>query len=82
MKPRLRKFRVRGSYPFPVDMLRYDACWPATETDSFLLHGVIEAVSPVKVVEITLATYAERSTPGRWESGLWKVTNHEVRDGE
>lgn len=28
-------FTVEGGGTFPIDMLRYDACYPASETDSF-----------------------------------------------
>lgn len=31
---RLVEFRVSGVGYFPVDMLRYDRCWPATTDDA------------------------------------------------
>ena len=31
----MKKFRVKGqNTPFPLDMLRFDECWPATVEDS------------------------------------------------
>lgn len=32
-----RFFYVTGRGPFPVDMLRYDACWPETDAASTMI---------------------------------------------
>ena len=77
-------FTVRGRGAFPIDMLRYDACWPTTAedaqkiTDSFdrsirptlkLSEGVT-----VKGYEVTLTTFAAfNPTDERWESFMFRV---------
>jgi hypothetical protein len=66
---KLRTFVVCGSGDFPYDMLRYDACWPATEGDSALL-------SPryIEHRQVTLETISGfETTPERWKSFLWEV---------
>lgn len=42
-------FDVRGTGAFPVDMLRYDACWPASEADSHRMVLTHERTEPVTV---------------------------------
>ena len=61
------EFVVRGGGNFPIDMLRYDSCYPKSERDS----GLIESEGRR---EVTLES-AGRFAPshGRWESFLWRV---------
>lgn len=71
-------FTVEGKYPFPVDMLRYDACWPKTSDDATQLAEAMRYVprrtNLDKVRQVKLVTNAaERPTVGRWESFGWKV---------
>jgi hypothetical protein len=69
----LIKFTVEGSGPFPFDMLRYDACWPASENDSAVLERMDrEARRHRTVFTLTLATTVH-VTEARWESFGWKV---------
>lgn len=61
-------FDVEGRGDFPLDMLRYDLCWPATEDDSRLVaHAVRTADRPVRLRGLKLPTVA------RWASFGWKV---------
>jgi hypothetical protein len=65
------RYVVRGALPFPLDMLRYDAAWPASEHDSGLIRQSVEHETrgPVEVV-----IYARRRpTDGRWQSFGWTV---------
>jgi len=64
-------FTVEGSGSFPIDMLRYDRCWPANEgSDSY----AIETHPTAKRRRIVLETQNELApTNGRWESFGWKV---------
>jgi len=36
-------FTVEGAGTFPIDMLRYDACYPATEADSWAADWNMES---------------------------------------
>jgi len=68
------RYKVQGALPFPVDMLRYDAAWPASEQDSLrieatLRHGCADVEGPV-VVDV----YARRPlTVDRWRSFGWLI---------
>lgn len=71
-------FTVEGTYPFPVDMLRYDACYPLTSHDAVQMAAMIQfprrADSKDRPRQVTLRTHAYgRPTVGRWESFGWHV---------
>lgn len=72
-KPNRWKYTVQGVGCFPVDMLRYDCCWPRTQDDVAnmidLLHNTNHG--PVEMIGIRPPTVA------RWNSFLYKVTNIE-----
>ncbi len=69
------RFKVRGGSAFPLDMLRYDSCWPASQEDVAKISATLEASNegPV-VVELEQASDA-RLTARRWESFLWRVVD-------
>jgi hypothetical protein len=71
------RFVVEGASPFPVDMLRYDGCWPATEADSYAIHRTF--VDPYNErIQITLTSDQHpTATAGRWKSFGWSVVKHE-----
>lgn len=81
-RPRLAKFTVRGKTRFPLDMLRYDVCVPASPEDV----GQIEAslMAPGADREVTLLARADdrRCTVGRWASFGWPVVRGFLEDGE
>lgn len=83
---KLAKFviTVRGSYPFPIDMLRYDCLHPATESDSAKIARTLDPQYDISTpYEIQLTRLAEpkwEPTLPRWNSHLWKVTNIERRN--
>lgn len=64
---RTKTFKVQGFGQFPYDMLRYDNCWPATESDSVLLesHKLTARVVTLETDEATTLT------PDRWRSFGW-----------
>lgn len=67
----LYMFTVSGSSPFPIDMLRYDRCWPESESDS----GSISATArnrPHGARFVTLTGH-HPPTDGRWASFGWTV---------
>lgn len=69
------EFSVTGTFQFPVDMLRYDACFPADETQSAYIESTRHA--PALPVTVRLARYTRRDmapvTPDRWKSFGWTV---------
>lgn len=69
-KIHLTILRVEGSGEFPIDMLRYDSCCPATEADS----GTIERQDERRVVKLRRFSRAGApATAARWQSRGWKV---------
>lgn len=57
---------IVGSGPFPIDMLRYDCCSPATEEDSHLIE---KSMNDYKRWEICVISNLKRKwTSGRWHS--------------
>jgi len=71
----LQTFEVKGNGAFPLDMLRYDRCFPATESDSRKIADTEFSVG-VNTHSIKLCRYVSvRQTPtvDRWNSFLWKV---------
>lgn len=68
------RFRVQGRGPFPLDMLRYDACFPRSETDANVAQRDGEMTrGESRIVELTALDRASYWTPteGRWKSFGW-----------
>lgn len=72
----LYRFKVSGHSPFPVDMLRYDRCFPASEHDSGLITSTIRYEHEGSLT-VELLTYQEKKywhpQDGRWRSFGWEV---------
>ena len=66
-------FTVQGRGQFPLDMLRYDSCYPATQQDVVVMED--REVEREVTVERTLDSWTKAWKPtfGRWESYGWKV---------
>jgi hypothetical protein len=65
-------FQVEGTWDFPLDMLRYDLCWPASQSDAGLIAGttlVGKAERRITLKGLKLPTEA------RWVSFGWKVVS-------
>ena len=60
------RVQARGDGEFPIDMLRYDACYPELEMDS----AAITASGP-RVV--SLLSHARQLSPDRWQSFGWNI---------
>jgi hypothetical protein len=83
----LKTFRVvQGLHggSFPVDMLRYDSCWPRTENDSanisltfsmdLMDKSLFDSVKrELMTTGIELVTNSKYITRARWESFGWQV---------
>lgn len=70
---------VEGRGSFPVDMLRYDACIPATESDANIIASSQYDPDPTTPTRVQLrrfaASKASRPTDGRWSSFGWQVVD-------
>ena len=64
--PKFVEFIVEGDGVFPIDMLRYDVCLPASEADSNEMN------LDRKLRAVTLRG-PRKPTTARWESFGWKV---------
>ena len=63
-------FRVTGSSTFPIDMLRYDRCWPATTEDAVAIGTSLQRDRTR--MERTIHLVGLRPpTIGRWQSFMW-----------
>ena len=79
-------FTVRGRGAFPLDMLRYDSCWPARGIDVEKItprYETAEERDEMSWREVTLMTYGDRKnfspvTAARWASFNWKVVEEGV----
>jgi hypothetical protein len=73
------KYRVCGNCKFPIDMLRYDSCWPSTSADAFVIALQFELPQQPQQIGIT---GIQPPTVARWESLGWrlltKVTSRRV----
>lgn len=66
-------FTVEGEDHFPIDMLRWDECFPNSGDDSFKL-GYEKNKRKVE-----LGSYHEKSwnpSKERWNSFAWKIIEH------
>ena len=87
MKEVLHTFTVKPQsklyLSFPIDMLRSDHCYPATENDSatigFTLNSRRVGRFTTDDFAVTLCRYAQKQwvpTSGRWKSFGWEVDLH------
>lgn len=69
-------FDVTGYGPFPLDMLRYDCCFPASEEDSARMERTFNRRARDEAT-ITLRYVSEYKPKGptdaRWRSFGWRV---------
>lgn len=64
---------VSGTGYFPVDMLRYDCCFPASEKDVVAISKSMKTPNRQEVVAIHLFSAYGKVTPERWASFGWQV---------
>jgi hypothetical protein len=78
----LYTYTVNGNSKFPVDMLRHDRCWPASENEALDLQDWLNGRTIVHGV-FAVVTFTLRSnqapTEGRWQSFGWTVAGIEKR---
>jgi hypothetical protein len=71
---RIASFKVSGKGTFPVDMLRYDMCWPRNSSDANSILTPADRAERAAPREVHLET-ARKVDPtfARWASFGWVV---------
>jgi hypothetical protein len=69
-------FTVEGGGTFPIDMLRYDACYPASEADSYATEwnvgdGLRRVTLKHRVTKDECLNHYP--TEDRWKSFTWNI---------
>ena len=64
------EFTVEGGGHFPYDMLRYDCCWPYSQTDAARLDP---SRHERRRVVMQSAREAGIPTVDRWDSFNWRI---------
>lgn len=77
MKP-LYKCIFTGKGVFPLDMLRYDQCWPATTGDVMKIAYCEDPMLNNEVYEIEMRSH-NHFTYDRWRSFGWIATRKEIK---
>jgi hypothetical protein len=69
------EFTVMGKLPFPLDMLRYDRCYPVDGDSAAAIARSLDRDNrdtPRETYQVTLIS-DNPPTSGRWASFLWHV---------
>lgn len=69
------RIEVTGHGPFPIDMLRYDQCYP---TDPQAVADITRQDRRTVALSKMTSTRFSAFTPGRWASFGWKISDEEV----
>ncbi len=87
MAMHLRHFTVRGRGEFPLDMLRYDCCWPRRGDDVAKITPIYATITPeskdeMATRDVRLVKYAHLKRgpfveAGRWRSFGWEVVRED-----
>lgn len=74
MTKKMYKWLVSGFTRFPIDMLRYDECFPLTESDSGVIAHTLEVSRRTTgPFEVQVGSYSRTPSNERWKSFGWKV---------
>lgn len=75
------EFQARAASPgreFPIDMLRYDGCFPSTEQDSYKIMRSLRREEPMTDAVLLQAVCRDgqpfRPNLDRWHSFGWELT--------
>lgn len=71
-------FTFKGHGPFPLDMLRYDSCWPKAGSDVKQIEWSLDWTEQRKERFVTLEADNE-PTIERWKSFGWRLVQSEAR---
>ncbi len=73
----ITRFVVEGRGHFPVDMLRYDTCWPSTQRDVSTIEYFTRDFRTEKPRRVALSSAHKlkgfKPTNERWSSFGWVV---------
>ena len=75
---RMYSYWVTGKCPFPYDMLRYDAAWPAGNGSGLTSERYMTHDERIATYSVQLRSYRE-PTVDRWRSFGWSVSAHNER---
>jgi hypothetical protein len=70
--PSVFVFTVEGATQFPIDMLRWDLCYPKTEEDSFMIALNARHYSKDTFYRVTLVSM-KRPDIHQWRALGWEV---------
>ena len=70
------RIEVTGRGKFPIDMLRYDQCFPLYMSDREIIEHPIDELQIVALGHWGPSSW--KPTASRWKSYHWTVTHHEV----
>lgn len=70
---KLYVFTVAGWGEFPIDMLRYDSCWPHRESEDSVAIGASHFPRASTVMRQVTLIGIKAPTEGRWKSFGWSV---------
>lgn len=73
------EYKVVGTGNFPVDMLRYDACWPAKTSDAIEIATSFDRHNNMEDRLVTIGSHKE-PTPDRWKSFGWIIASDSPRE--
>ncbi|HYL22470.1 MAG TPA: hypothetical protein VEU74_11965 [Gemmatimonadales bacterium] len=80
-RTRFQVLPTRGGF-FPIDMLRYEAAYPASESDSGKMQNRcgphFEPVEPVTIEKLHHSDKSPHLCDGRWQSFGWKIVPESV----
>ena len=74
----ITEFKVQGRGSFPLDMLRYDACWPVDGDSAVSLGHIGPGLDEVRDVCLRSCRKGV-PTAGRWISFGWSVVRDSIR---
>ncbi len=74
----LHTFTVEGKGHFPIDMLRYDECFPNDQNSAAAIANSQWGDGNVKIHLAAWQPKRWKPTEKRWESFLWKIIQTRV----
>lgn len=73
------EFKVTGRSNFPLDMLRYDACYPGSQESVAEIQASFDPRERMareqRGFEVTLRSQISEPTAARWNSFQWRVAD-------
>lgn len=72
-----QRFTVEGRGSFPLDMLRYDHCWPSDSGSVKLIEAGMMPLAKARVIVLLRDVFDKEAQPEirRWQSFGWRVTS-------